>query len=509
MPLTSRNERTVWSSTPLDARLAWVVRFRRLVAANELQLCRLVESEVHRPRAETLFAEVAPLLSGLAWLEDASGRLLRDREVPGSPWWKYGARAIERRVPMGRVGIIATWSHPLLGLGTQIAHALAAGNSVVVKPSEKCPKTHTRLLELAIEAGLPPGVLSWTGATREAGANMLQTQSFDHVVFTGSAEVGERISQTLVKTMTPATLSFGGRDSVFVLEDADARRAARAVWGALNLHGGQTAISPRRVLVLDKVYEKFIKELIRLASKAGDVDLIDEAASQRCRELVSKALGRGARDAGLLTPMPPKLGSNIPREEPTSRFRVTALIDCEAGMEVVEGKHYGALTAVLKCANLEEAVAIHNRCDQHASVSIFTRKPASAAGLASRLHVSAVLVNDCVLPMTHPGVGGATAGGQGVIGGEEGLLAMTRPVTLTVSRYEAARYAGPIAQWKVEWAARLLRWWYEAGRAQRQGLGKVLPSGVSTLATAPTTEADRALAGTIGPAARGPARQAA
>jgi acyl-CoA reductase-like NAD-dependent aldehyde dehydrogenase len=509
MALTSRNERSVWSSTPLDARLAWVVRFRRLIAAYEKQLCALVEQEVHRPRHESLFTEVAPLLANLAWLEDASSRLLRDREVPGAPWWKYAPTALERRVPLGRVGVIATWSNPLLSLGTQIAHALAAGNSVVVKPSEKCPKTHTRLLELAVEAGLPPGVLSWTGAAREAGANMLQTQPFDHVVFTGSAEVGERICNTLVKTMTPATLSFGGRDSVFVLEDADARRAARTVWGALNLHGGQTAVTPRRVMVVGQAYEKFIKELIRLASKGQEVELIDESASQRCRDLVGKALGRGARDAGLLTPMPPRLGSNVPREESTRRFRVTALIDCEPGMEVVEGTHYGPLAAVLKCANVEEAVAIHNRSDQHASVSIFTKKPGAAATLASRLHVSAVLVNDCVTPMTHPGISGATAGGQGVVGGEEGLLAMTRPVTVTISGFTAAKYAAPIKPWKVEWASRLLRWWYEAGRAKRHGLGKVLPSGVSTLPGTPATEADRALAGTISAVPSSPVRKAA
>ena len=73
-----RTERTVWSSTPLSARLSWVVRFRRLIAANEQQLCRLVNEEVHKPRHETLFTEIAPLLAALAWLEDASGRLLRD-----------------------------------------------------------------------------------------------------------------------------------------------------------------------------------------------------------------------------------------------------------------------------------------------------------------------------------------------------------------------------------------------------------------------------------------------
>ncbi len=483
---------------PLESRLSWVIRFRRLIAASEQRLVRLMGEEVRRPPHEALLTDLAPLLANLRWLEDNGPRLLRDRDVAGSAWGLPGTRAIERRLALGRVGIIATWSYPVLSLGSQVAHALVAGNTVVVKPSEKCPKTHTRMLELAVEAGLPAGVLSWTGASREAGANMLMTQDFDHVVFTGSVEVGQRIAQSCAKSMTSTTLELTGRDSVFVLEDADARKAARAVWGALCLHAGQGTTSPRRILVLDKAYEKFIKEIIRLASNAPEMAMIDEASSLRCRELVSKALGRGARDAGLLTPMPPKLGSNLPREEQTTAFRVTALIDCDPSMEVVEGRHFGPLAAVLKCANLAEAIAIHHRCDQHVAASIFTKKAAYAAALGRRLGVTNVTYNDCSVPYAHPGVafGGMGASGSGVIGGEEGLLGMTRPAYLTMSRYRTARFAAPIAQWKIDWTSRALRWWHEASRAKRHDLGKVLPTGTSTL---PATESDRALVSAMNP----------
>ena len=229
MPLP---EPSPWALSSLESRLAWVVRFRRLVAASEQRLCQLLAEELHRPRQEALLTDVAPLLVTLKWLEDGAPRLLRDREIAGRPWWDLGSRAVERRMGLGRIAIIAPWRYPVASLGAQIAHAIAAGNSVVVKPSERCPKTHTRVLELAIEAGLPAGVLSWTGTSSEAGANLLATLEFDHVVYSGSAEVGQSVAQACARNMTSMTRDIPGRDSVFVLEDAHSRKAARAVWGA-------------------------------------------------------------------------------------------------------------------------------------------------------------------------------------------------------------------------------------------------------------------------------------
>jgi acyl-CoA reductase-like NAD-dependent aldehyde dehydrogenase len=484
-------EPTSWATLSLDTRIAWLTRFRRLVAASEPQLCELMREEVRKPRDQGLLTDIAPLLAACKWLEDAAPRLLRDREVPGKPWWMTGVRVHERRLPLGRVGIIATWNYPVQLLGIQMIQALVAGNTVVVKPSERCPKTQTRLLELAIEAGLPAGALSWVGHGREAGVNMLNTQAFDHVVFTGSTEVGQRIATTLAKTMTPATLELSGRDSAFVLEDANAKKAAHALWGALIMNSGQTCMGPRRVLVMEKVYEKFIKEIIKLASDAPTVDLIDENASQRCKELVSKALGRGARDAGLLTPTPPKLGSNVNGDEINRRFRVTALVDCDVTMDVVEGRHFGPLLAIVKCHNLEEALAIHHKCDQHLAVSIFTSNAQVAPALAARLNASNVIVNDCIVPTGHPAIsiGGSGPSGMGVSRGEEGLMALTRPVYLSKSSFIAARMAKPMPGWQVQWVAKLMRWWYEAGKAERRDLGRVLPTGMSTLPEAQAPQA--------------------
>jgi aldehyde dehydrogenase (NAD+) len=463
--------------------MEWLRRFRRLIAAHEAELCQLLEDELHRPRHQALLGEIAPLLSSLEWLEDAAPRLLRDRVVTGSPWWMRGTRVLERREALGHVGIIASWSNPLFVLGVQLAQAIAAGNSVIVKPCERCPKTHVRLLELGVSAGLPEGVLSWTGATREAGANMLVTRQFDHVLFTGSNDVGQRVAQTLAKTLTPITLEMSGRDSAFVLEDADPRKAAAALWGSIMYAYGQYSVAPRRVMVMERVYESFIKEMMKFASVGSEVKLVDGPTAQKCKELVSKALARGARDAGMLQAVAPKFGTNLPGDEVNDRFRPTVLIDCEPSMEVVEGRHFGPLLAVIKCHSLEEALAIHQRCDQHLAASVYTKNARTGRRLAQHLGVSNVLINDSVVPMMHPGLafGGVGAAGIGVSRGEEGLLSLTHPVYITVSAHNVARYAQEPKAWHMRWATRIVRLWHQASKAQRSDKGKVLPDGSSIL----------------------------
>ncbi|MDG1978132.1 MAG: aldehyde dehydrogenase family protein, partial [Phycisphaerales bacterium] len=170
----------------LAERSAWAGRFGRLVAADQEGLARLVGEEIGKPAWETLVAEVMPLVASARWHARRGGRLLSDRRLPGRPWWMFGQSARVRRVPLGRVGIIATWNYPIQLLGIQILQAVMAGNRVVVKPSERSPRSQRRLLELARAAGLPEGVLESTASDREAGVALLADPDLDHLVFTGS-----------------------------------------------------------------------------------------------------------------------------------------------------------------------------------------------------------------------------------------------------------------------------------------------------------------------------------
>lgn len=408
----------------IEARRRWLHRFDRMIAADATTLVELVSAELGKPEHEVVAAELLPLRAAIRWHRRALPDLLRTRPVSGRPWWLIGQRHWEVRLPVGRVAIVATWNYPLQLLGIQLVQALAAGNRVVVKPSERAPRSQQRLLELAVAAGLPDGSLTWVEATREAGRELLESERFDHVVFTGSTRVGREIAAATARTLTPTTLELSGRDSAFVLADADTRLAARVLWQAVEMNAGQTCMAPRRILVERSAMPGFLAALAPLASSARPRRLIDEASASRVWTVVAETLARGGRTlSGAIEP---------PRG---AWMRPVAVAHADPGSLLVEGDHFGPAVAVVEVASVEEALAIHERIDQHLATSVFTRRPRSISPWFARLRASTVTINDCLLPTAHPAVsiGGHRRSGWGTSRGRAGLLALTRTVTCSTT----------------------------------------------------------------------------
>ncbi|MGP1310185.1 MAG: aldehyde dehydrogenase family protein [Phycisphaerales bacterium] len=413
---------------PLPERVRWLRAFRRSVSAHRQALIASCVDEIHKTPWEALTADVLPLLSAAKWHERFAGGLLRDRRMGGGPWWALGQSHRVRRGPLGTVGIIATWNYPVQLLGVQMVQALAAGNRVVVKPSERAPRTQGLLLALARDAGLPSGQLEWTEATREAGAGMLRERRFDHVVFTGSTAVGREIARWASETLTPTTLELSGRDSAFVLGDADPRVAARSIWNGATTNAGQTCMAPRRALVDRSIYAALLAELAPLAAGARPRRLIDEQAAARVDALARDACERGGRSlSGVLEPVRGDTMTPV------------AIADCPPDASLVGGDHFGPALAVVPVDSLDDALRIHFGCDQHLATSVFTRSRRNADALIERLGSTTVTVNDCLVPTGHPGasISGRGLSGWGESRGAAGLLSMTRPVH--ISRTPALR----------------------------------------------------------------------
>lgn len=415
-----RNQNGV-GAWPLGERLGWAGRFGRLIGANEAALCDLAEAEVHKTRWECLTADIVPLVNACRWHRRHAARILRDRRVPGGGLLTLGQRHRVRRAPLGRVGVIATWNYPLLLAGQHVLQALVAGNGVVLKPSERSPRTQRRLAELAWEAGCPRDRLEVVDADRDAGAALVAGAfgPIDHLVFTGSTEVGRAIAAELAPRLITSTLELSGRDSALVLDDADPALAARTVWWAATVNGGQTCMAPRRALVHERVYEAFLKALAPLASRAGVRRLIDAPAAARVSEQAAGAIALGGRSL-----------SGVFEPAAGDRFRPVAVADCPAGAPLVEGRHFGPALAVVRCGSLDEMLAIHDGVDQRLVTSVFTNDPGRGAALAERLGSSGVMVNDAIMPTAHPevSVGGLGASGWGLTQGRRGLEALTREV---------------------------------------------------------------------------------
>ena len=467
-----------WANSDVWERVAWAARFRKAVAWARDELAEIVHEEVGKPVHEALTGDVMPLLMACRWHERHAARVLAERRVGGRPLLMMATGARVCRVALGRVGVIATWNYPVQLLGIQVLSALVAGNRVVVKPSERASRSQRRLLELAAGAGLPAGVLEWTDATREAGPALLRAGGLDHLVFTGSTAVGREIAALAGGMLLPTTLELSGCDSALVLEDADPTLAARSIWNGVVMNAGQTCMAPRRVLVTARVYERFVYALAPLAAGARPVMLIDDAAARKCADLAASAIEAGGRSV-----------SGVIERSAGRRMTPVAVVDCPAWAALVRGEHFGPALAVVRVADEAAALAVHRGVAQHLSASVFTRDESRAKRLAVELGCTQVNINDCVMPTAHPGasIGGVGASGWGLSRGEEGLLAMTRPVFVTRTGKVGRAPTGTVSAKMLGQLSGLMGWWY-GGRKQGEPAAK---SGVPGIVEVATEEAGR------------------
>lgn len=419
---------TIQATPSLAARRRFLSEFDAALRRAEPELARLAEAEIGKSPFDTLTAEILPLLASLRWHRRHLARLLAPRRLRGRAWWQFGQRHRTLRLPVGRVAIIATWNYPIQLLGVQLAQAIAAGNRVCVKPSERSPRTQSRLLDAARAAlsasGLAAETIEVRPATRDEGAAMLRRERFDHILFTGSSAVGQSIAEAAAATLTPTTLELSGRDSAFVLADADPLLAARTLWFAVTLNAGQTCMAPRRILVDRRVAPAFLAALAPLVAGAKALRLVDREAAMATYAAARDAIARGGRSlAGTL-------------EAPAGAALVPiAVAECPPETELFAGRHFGPAVAIHAFDALEDALALHERIGHALATSVFTRRPDPTGALSARLGSGLVTWNDCIVPSAHPAapIVGRGRSGWGPSRGASGLLALTREVTVSVT----------------------------------------------------------------------------
>jgi len=430
--------------------LAWIRRWRQSIVRDLPRLVVLCAEEHDRPAFEILMSDLVPLLDACIWHEKHARRKLRTRRVRHGGLWRLGQRHTLHRSPLGHVAIISTWNYPYQLLGIQLLQAIAAGNRVTVKPSERAPRCQQALLELAREAGLPESRLTWTDATRQAGRDLLEFGQFDHVVFTGSTAVGRTIASTLAATLTPSTLELSGSDSAIVLADADVELAADSIYFALTLNAGQSCMAPRRVIVEAEVYERFTAAFRPKFEHASQVRLVRGAEAEHCRDLVERARSGGAEITVSQANMP-------------DGFAPTAVLACPAAAEIAASDHFGPAIAVIRSESRSETIALAESSVKSLATSVFTNSPSEAEALAKQLSAGFVTINDCLLPTAHPGasIAGHGASGWGPSRGELGLLAMTRPRFVSSTRRKLRMPAEEPSQSVQRRIERFVRWWYK------------------------------------------------
>lgn len=444
---------------------------RRLVVARQSELCDAVAADIGREPGEVIGSDLLPLADALLFLERNAAKILAPRTIPRSqvPVWLWGERDTIYHRPLGLVGIIGTWNYPHFLNGVQIAHALAAGNAVLWKPSEIAPKSAEVLHQVFIDAGVPTDILVRLPATREAGP-ALAASDIDHVVFTGAAATGARLAKTLGERLIPSTLELSGCDGFIVLADADVPLAAKAAWFAVTTNSGQTCVSSRRAIVARSVEAEFVRLLRERFATAPPMRLATEAQARHAERLIADARSQGAEIVGGQILIGPGGTSMAP----------ALILGAKPGMAVCSEDSFVPLLAVMSFDTLEEAIRLHNACPYGLFGTVFTNSMAQAEILAARIPVGGLAVNDAIVPVGHPATpfGGRGRSGWGVTHGAEGLLAMTSPQTVSVRGGSFRPHYDPFQPTTAALLGGMLKWKHAGSWSDRvRGFRQLLSAG--------------------------------
>lgn len=342
--------------------------------------------------------------------------------------------AYTRREPHGVIGSVIAWNYPLQLLGRSIGPAIATGNASIVKPADETPRSAVRVAELALDAGLPAGVLNIvTGLGAEAGAAISEHPGIHHLTFIGSTAIGRRIAHAAADRVVPAMLELGGKSAQIVFPDADLDRAVPTIVRAILQNAGQTCSAGSRLLVhrdihaqlVDAVAEEFSSTSIGRGVDDPDLGpLISRKQQDRVSGMVGAAGGRVV--VGGAVPSGDGLGAG-------AYFEPTLIDDVDPGDTIAQEEVFGPVLVAMPFDDEAEAVAIANGTDYALLGAIWTRDVSRAHRLAAEVEAGQVYVNTygagggVELPF-----GGSRRSGYGREKGREALDGATRTKTVVI-----------------------------------------------------------------------------
>ncbi len=435
MVARAREAQPVWEAIGFAGRAEVLDAARRWMVANAERVVTTIVGETGRPADETQFAELGYGLSALEFWADNAPRYLADEEIETASPFLRGRRMAVRYAPLGVIGVIGPWNYPLNNSFGDCIPALAAGNAVVLKPSEITPLTSLLMAEMLTESGMPEHVFGVATGFGETGAALVD--DVDMVMFTGSAATGKKVMARAAQTLTPVSLELGGKDPMIVLADADLERAANAAVSYGLNNSGQVCISVERIYVEEPAYEDFLKRLtgkVRALRQGapgepGSVDvgaIIFPPQIELIEAHVRDAVAKGAR---VVT------GGGRLDTAAGRFFEPTILADVDHSMRCMVEETFGPTLPVMRVDDSNQAIRLANEGPYGLQASVWTGDTEVGESLARRIEAGVCCVNDAQvnyaaleLPM-----GGWKASGLGSRHGPDGIRKYTRRQSLLIT----------------------------------------------------------------------------
>lgn len=420
----SRSAFSAWGATSSRARTAYLKRLRLAVVDRLDEIAQLIADSTGKPVAEALVTELLPTLDAMQHLEKYAPRVLRCKRVPTSILLPGKTSYIEY-APRGVVLVLAPWNFPLQLAMIPVVTALAAGNTVILKPSEITPLIGRLMENLFKDARFPDDVVQVAHGDGRLGAALVQG-SPDHIFFTGSWRTGKRIQVEAAKQLISTTLELSGHDAMIVFDDAPMERAVNAaVWGGF-MNSGQTCVGVERIYVHRTVYPEFTRLVVSETSRLkqgvrADADLGAMTFDQQVEIVqrhVTDALTKGAT----------LLYGRAPDEWDGMVVPPIILTDVTEEMTLARDEAFGPVVTVIPFDDEDEVVDLANASPYGLSASVWSAQVRRAERVASRLETGSVVINDVIVAIAnhHLPFGGVKQSGLGSYHGEAGLKAMSR-----------------------------------------------------------------------------------
>ncbi|NOT66238.1 MAG: aldehyde dehydrogenase [Methylotenera sp.] len=389
---TAFNDRR-WAGLSPRERKQTMIRFADLLIANKEELALLETLDMGKPITASLNVDVNSAANTLRWFGEAIDKVY-DEIAPTAD----NTLAMITREPIGVVGAIVPWNYPILMACWKIAPALASGNSVVLKPSEKSPLTALKLGDLAIEAGIPAGVLNIVpGFGEQAGTPLAMHMDVDCIAFTGSTGVGKKIQIMAGQSnLKRAWCELGGKSPNIVFADCkDLNKAATASAGSIFYNQGESCNAPSRLLVERSIKDEFVKKILAELKNYQPGDPLDANTSMGalvdCGQMqnVLKYIASGkAQGAALLA------GGEQMRTE-TGGFYVSPTVfdNVTNDMTIAAEEIFGPVLSIIAFDTEEEAIKVANDTPYGLAAAVWTQDLSRAHLVAKRLRAGTVHIN--------------------------------------------------------------------------------------------------------------------
>ncbi|BBB31825.1 succinate-semialdehyde dehydrogenase (NADP+) [Thermotomaculum hydrothermale] len=420
----AREGLSVWGNLSLSERVKILKNILKKIKERKDEFVKVVMEDAGKVKQDAI-VEIFTTVNHIHYLTKKGYKYLKPEKRSSGYFKNY--KCFVQFKPWGVVGIISPWNYPLILTATPLFHALLAGNTVVLKPSEITTKVSLLLEEVCKEAGLPDNVFRVVTGDGSTGRELVES-NVDMVCFTGSTAVGIEIAKKCSERLIPYVLELGGKDNAIVFEDADLGRAAAGiVWGGIS-NGGQTCIGVENVLVEESIYDKFIEMLKNEVEKIPKEDLgavINSIQFEKIEYHIEDALKKRA-----------ELVCGGKRLD-DYHFEPTVLKDITPDMKVFYEETFGPILGVMKFNSEEELIKIANSLEYGLNGSIWTKDRNKAERIAKKLDTGTMCINDCLTNylITDLPFGGVKKSGIGRVHGVEGVRAFAKMQSITVRKF--------------------------------------------------------------------------